>query len=112
MSLKALVEIQLHFDTFRNIDLFYQGLYYIKIRLLYKNNANFDVVQPYWNFQTSRQEERNLKMKRAGADNHNLITSCIQDDSATFVTKTFLIRYCEEEVEINDVVLFRAELEV
>jgi hypothetical protein len=28
------------------------------------------------------------------------------------MTKTFLIRYCEEEVEINDVVLFRAEIDV
>lgn len=28
------------------------------------------------------------------------------------MSKTFLIRYCEEEVEINDIVLFRAELDV
>ena len=30
----------------------------------------------------------------------------------SFFTKGFLIRYCEEEVEINDVVLFRDELTV
>lgn len=33
MALKALIEIQLHVDTFRNIDLFYQGLYFIKFKI-------------------------------------------------------------------------------
>lgn len=28
------------------------------------------------------------------------------------MTKAFLIRYCEEEVEINDVIMFRAEVDV
>lgn len=36
----------------------------------------------------------------------------IVDDQACFLSKAFLIRYCEEEVEVNDVVLFRAELDV
>jgi len=27
------------------------------------------------------------------------------------LSKAFLIRYCEEEVEVNDIVLFRAELD-
>lgn len=29
-----------------------------------------------------------------------------------FLTKGFLIRYCEEEAEINEVVMFRTELEM
>ena len=33
MALKAQIEVSLHLDTFRNIDLFYQGLYQIKIKL-------------------------------------------------------------------------------
>ena len=33
-------------------------------------------------------------------------------EQACFLSKAFLIRYCEEEVEVNDVVLFRAELDV
>ena len=36
----------------------------------------------------------------------------IVDDQACFLSKAFLIRYCEEEVEVNDIVLFRAELDV
>lgn len=33
-------------------------------------------------------------------------------DGSCFMTKTWLVRYCEEEVQINDVALFRAELDV
>lgn len=33
MTLKALVEILLHVDSFRNIDLFFQGVYYIKFKM-------------------------------------------------------------------------------
>jgi len=34
------------------------------------------------------------------------------DENSSFLSKAFLIRYCEEEVEVNDIVQFRAELEV
>jgi hypothetical protein len=37
MSLKALVETVIHLESFRNIELFYQGLYYVKVRLLCEN---------------------------------------------------------------------------
>lgn len=36
MSLKALVEILIHVDSFRNIDLYYQGLYYAKLKMYYR----------------------------------------------------------------------------
>ena len=45
-------------------------------------------------------------------DHHNLIASSIIEESASFCSKAFLIRYCEEEVEINDIGLFRAEIDV
>ncbi len=38
MSLRALIEIVVHLESFRNIDLFYQGLYYLKVNLYYKKN--------------------------------------------------------------------------
>ena len=46
------------------------------------------------------------------ADHHNLLPSRIEEESAHFCSKGFLIRYCEEEVEINDIGLFRAEIDV
>ena len=36
MSLRALVEIAIHIESFRNIDLYFQGLYYARIKLFQK----------------------------------------------------------------------------
>ena len=36
----------------------------------------------------------------------------MQNADSSYVTKGFLIRYCEEEVEINDCALFRDEIEL
>ena len=64
------------------------------------------------------QLEKNTKMLLKSSnstpnyDHHNLMVSKIDDNNSSFQSKTFLIRYCEEEVEINDIVLFRAELNV
>lgn len=45
-------------------------------------------------------------------DHHNIIPSAIVEDQGAFTSRAFLIRYCEEEVEINDIGLFRAEIDV
>jgi hypothetical protein len=49
-------------------------------------------------------------MLQAGGDSHNLLEPQLNDDC--FTSKTFLIRYCEEVVEVNDLVMWRAEVEV
>ncbi|MFS8159411.1 MAG: hypothetical protein ACMG6E_04200 [Candidatus Roizmanbacteria bacterium] len=54
--------------------------------------------------------EKQKKLKNT--DHHNLIPSQIIDETSSFVSRAFLIRYCEEEVEINDIGLFRAELDI
>ena len=41
-----------------------------------------------------------------------MLPASILDDQSAFVSRSFLIRYCEEEVEINDIGLFRAEIDV
>ena len=38
MSLRAILEVVIHLDSFRNIDLFFQGLYYIKVSVYNKKN--------------------------------------------------------------------------
>lgn len=48
----------------------------------------------------------------AHIDHHNLISSNVSDDQSSFTSRAFLIRYCEEEVEIADIGLFRAEIDV
>lgn len=38
MSLRALIEIVVHLESFRNIDLYFQGVYYTRLRLYYEKN--------------------------------------------------------------------------
>jgi hypothetical protein len=45
-------------------------------------------------------------------DHHNITQPQILEDLSGFNSRSFLIRYCEEEVEIHDIGLFRAEIEV
>jgi len=40
------------------------------------------------------------------------LPSQILEEQSSFISRSFLIRYCEEEVEINDIGLFRAEIDV
>lgn len=58
-------------------------------------------------------EEKQKKMKNPNhIDHHHIMPSQILEDLTGFHTRSFLIRYCEEEVEINDIGLFRAEIDV
>ena len=45
-------------------------------------------------------------------DQHNLTPSRLCYETDSYTTKSFLVRYCEEEVEIEETVLFRAEINV
>ena len=162
MSLRAIVEIVVHLESFRNIDLFFQGIYYTRFRLHSKKkqaeikgangqnttannqasqqtNANdpnqqasqggdritasgqaqgshnpdqVEYAQPYCSYVSYYQQEKVSKASKQGPDHHNLMPAQIVDEQACFLSKAFLIRYCEEEVEVNDIVLFRAELDV
>ena len=55
-----------------------------------------------------QKQARLIQMKHA--DHHTLLPSQIVAASSDYRSKAFLIRYCEEEVEINESVLFRAEI--
>jgi hypothetical protein len=49
--------------------------------------------------------------KRKNLDHHNIIPSSIDKENFKFNTKAFMIRYCEEEVELNDIIHFRLEID-
>ena len=106
MALKALLEILVHLDKFRNIDLFFQGVYYLKLRLL----CGRQPMHPYWNFTTSRQDQKDKYMP-PGTDPHNVFRPVTPDDES-YVSKGVMIRYSEEEAEINEVCMFRCELDI
>eukprot|EP00743_Colponemidia_sp_Colp-15_P005523 GILK01005940.1.p1 GENE.GILK01005940.1~~GILK01005940.1.p1 ORF type:complete len:790 (+),score=102.98 GILK01005940.1:173-2542(+) len=108
MSLRAILEVVLHFESFRNIDLFHQGLYQIRVRINHEQDGQTVPAVPYTHFSATPEG----KTRRLRPDQHCLIPAHIIDDKYTFTTRSFVIRYCEEEVELNDAGHFRMELDI
>lgn len=107
MSLRTVVEVALHFESFRNVDLFHQGLYHLKTRL-YRDDGDQRLMAIPYAYSTCPVTAE--KPKPARTDHHHLIPAHIIEDQCTFSTRSFLIRYCEEEVELNDIGQFRIEV--
>lgn len=60
MTIKALLEVLVHLDLCRNIDLFFQGVYFLKLRMYrhkqhpsQQSQSSPEVIdmQPYWSFE-------------------------------------------------------------
>lgn len=110
MALHSLLEVALHFDSFRNVDLFHQGLYHLKARL-YREIGDERLMAIPYGCTTCPTLSPEAKPKSSRTDHHNLIPAHImEEEHNTFSTRSFLIRYCEEEVELNDLAMFRFEL--
>jgi Putative serine esterase (DUF676) len=91
INMKALVDVLIYLDCFRNIDVFLQGLYYLQISI------SKDAV-PYY-----------IDSKPAPNKFHNLYPNQILDNAYT--TKIFILKYAEEIVKILETVVFRVELD-
>lgn len=40
MSFRAVAEVVVHFETFRNVDLFHQGIYFLRTSLYYQKESS------------------------------------------------------------------------
>jgi hypothetical protein len=95
-SINGIIEILIHFNSFRNIELFNQGLYQLRTKV-YFSDKNFKYLAlPYMIVKSKSIEEKNKKS--SFTDSRNIIQSHISKDTFEFVSQTFLIRYSDEEV--------------
>lgn len=112
MSLRAVAEFILHLEHFRNIDLIQQGIYFLKFQIFNEDKDKIYYANPY-HFECKDTE---LNNRGNGDDDkvsfHRLIEPYIVDETNSFYTKTFFIRYAEELVVLRDVVKFRTEIDV
>ena len=103
MALRAIVECAVQVDTFRNIDLFQQGMYLIRVEVAQEISGQTYQAQPY-----------DLKFltfnKEAVLDSHHISQAFIDDPSSSYYSNSFLVKYCDEEVHVGDLCLFRAEV--
>ena len=63
-------------------------------------------------FFTKLRSHEKLEASDQRANFHRLLEPQIFDENASFVTKTFFIRYAEETVTLRHVVKFRTEVDV
>lgn len=102
MSINGTFELTVTVDSFKNVDLFHQGMYFIKISI-HTEGKNPQYATPIMTaVGTSEEEMRGLPQHKPAH---------ILDYENAFCTRTFLIRYCEEEVALGDVGHFRLNMD-
>lgn len=107
MSLKGIIEIALHTESFRNVDLFHQGLYHLRFSVYSGQALNKVSGHPYMIINSQVPKVK----KSQKQDPHHIIAASKDEVSQTISSSAFLIRYCEEEVELNEIACFRIELD-
>jgi hypothetical protein len=106
MSLRALTEVLIHAHTFKNIDLFRQGVYRIQFYAYHENQGLQYPATPLLAVQAKR-KAGDIPLNEPG------LQSAETDDSAqTFSTKEIKIEFADEEIVLNDTCTFRIEIEV
>jgi hypothetical protein len=104
MSLRAIIETVVHIEQFRNIDFFNQGLYFFRITLYNEKDQERFYARPYQITQTGGKTEEDKKFIHSPAR--------INEDLSAFCTSAMLIRYSEQELNLNEYCIFRTEIDV
>lgn len=104
MSLRAIIETVVHIEQFRNVDFFNQGLYFFRITLYNEKESERYFARPYQIIQTGGKNDEDKKFIIA--------TGKINEDLSAFCTSTMLVRYSEQEININEYCIFRTEIDV
>jgi hypothetical protein len=106
MSLKAISEFVLHSEGFRNLDLFHQGLYHVRFTIYHEKNDQRIYAHPYHLREGAKKIEEKKK-----TNIYSIIPAHILDNQSAYCTRTFLIRFCDEEVDLNELCHFRTEFD-
>lgn len=104
MSLRAIIETVVHIEQFRNIDFFNQGLYFFRITLYNEKDQERYYARPYQITQTGGKTDEDKKFIHS--------TARINEDLSAFCTSAMLIRYSEQELNLNEYCIFRTEIDV
>jgi hypothetical protein len=107
MSLRAILETILHVESFHNIDLYNQGMYTLRFTLSYSQHGLNFISAPL-----DTDSLKNTKRSKRATDPHSIRPASTDGFTSAFTTRTFLIRYVEEDIRLNDFCIFRLEIDV
>ena len=99
-------------ESFRNIDLFNQGVYFIRVSIFNEIDKERYYAHPYNVSSCADRSDTQARKKQKESFHHNVIGARSDEETATFCSRAFMIRYSEEKVEINDFAHFRTEIDV
>ena len=104
--MQVVVELALHFNTFTNIDLYRQGLYFVRGSFITLNaeNERTSVAMPYHLLDLDEgSKESMLSYVISGPS----INDDDQDNQNTFSSNTFKIMHREQQIHLNNCATFR-----
>jgi hypothetical protein len=104
MSLRAIFDLTLTADNFRNVGMYNQGIYYLQYKIYYILNDVKYFATPYSNVPLT-----DSKPPKPGF--HNLRPGETQHFPPHFRTRCFYIRFKDETVNLNEICQFRAEMD-
>mmetsp|Transcript_13269 Transcript_13269/g.24882 ORF Transcript_13269/g.24882 Transcript_13269/m.24882 type:complete len:678 (-) Transcript_13269:764-2797(-) len=104
MKPRGVVELIIHLEGFRNIDLSRQGIYFLRLSI--ETCLTNQFAQPI-----SLSSPVQSQAKSSHRTAHNLFPAFIQGSTNHFCSRGFLIRFSEEDIELNDLCVFRIELD-
>lgn len=103
MIVRSVNEIVVHLESFRNIDLVYQGIYTMKICVFEQlPNGRRIYAHPYEFTESYTQP----------IDSNFVCTPRIDHLASCFYSKSFHVRFYEEDIDVNDICSFRIEFEI
>ena len=110
MSLNNLYEIMIHFHTYKNIELLNQGVYQIRSKIFTTLNNKKYFALPYF-FTESKDLENLYQTEEQSNKNPFAINSEISSEiNYEYITKSFFIKYADEEIELDEFCYFRIEI--
>ena len=109
MSLNYLYDFVIHFNTYKNIDLTNQGIYQIKSKIFTNFNGKTYYAIPYY-FSESKALENMYQTDEQTIKAHCVLNPSIASNNYEYITKSFIIRYADEEVELDEFCYFRLEI--
>ena len=109
MSLNYLYDILIHFHTYKNIDLVNQGIYNIKTKISTNFNNKKYYAVPYYYVESKALENMNQTDEQT-IKAHCVLSPSISEKNYEYTTKSFYIRYADEEVELDEFCYFKLEI--
>ena len=97
MSLNYIGDLVLRLDSFRNIDLHRRGFYYYELSVFNEQDNVKTFASPYNYYVHGPSQPKHINGSPGFADDQ------------VFKSKTFFIKYSDDDVEIDEIIVFRFE---